>query len=67
LTVGILIAGPLTGGALNPARALGPMIVSGKLTDFWAYIIDPVLGAVLAAIIYNFILAGAEEPSEAES
>jgi MIP family channel proteins len=67
LTVGILIAGPLTGGALNPARALGPMIVSGKLTDFWAYIIGPIVGAILAAIIYNFILSGAEEPSEAES
>jgi MIP family channel proteins len=66
LTVGILIAGPITGGALNPARALGPMIVAGKYTDFWAYIIGPLAGAILAAALYSFVLAGAEEPSEAE-
>jgi MIP family channel proteins len=66
LTVGILIAGPLTGGALNPARALGPMVISGKTTDFWAYIAGPVVGAVIAAVLYTTLLVGAEEPSEAE-
>jgi MIP family channel proteins len=66
LAVGILIAGPLTGGALNPARALGPMIVSGKYTDYWAYIVGPLVGAILAAILYSLVLVGAEEPSEAE-
>lgn len=65
LTVGILIAGPLTGGALNPARALGPMIIAGEFNSFWAYIVGPIVGAILAAIIY-VVLAGAEEPSEAE-
>jgi MIP family channel proteins len=67
LTVGILIAGPITGGALNPARALGPMIVSGKFTDFWAYIVGPIVGAIIASTVYKFILVGGEEPSEAES
>jgi MIP family channel proteins len=66
LTVGILIAGPLTGGALNPARALGPMIVAGRETDWWCYVIGPVIGACAAAIIYGF-LNKAEEPSAAES
>jgi MIP family channel proteins len=66
LAVGILIAGPITGGALNPARALGPMIISGKYTDFWAYILGPLVGAILAAIIYSRLLVEAEEPSEAE-
>jgi MIP family channel proteins len=67
LAVGVLIAGPLTGGALNPARALGPMIIAGKYTSWWAYIVGPLTGAVLAAIIYAKLLVGAEEPSEAES
>jgi MIP family channel proteins len=67
LTVGILIAGPLTGGALNPARALGPMIIAGQLSHWWAYVIGPVVGAVLAAVVYDTVLANAEEPSEAES
>ncbi len=66
LAVGILIAGPLTGGALNPARALGPMIVAGKLTDYWAYIAGPIVGAMAAAILYSTLLIGGEEPSEAE-
>jgi MIP family channel proteins len=66
LAVGILIAGPLTGGALNPARALGPMIVAGKYTDFWAYIVGPIVGAVLAALIYTGLLSAGEEPSAAE-
>jgi MIP family channel proteins len=67
LAVGILIAGPLTGGALNPARALGPMLVAGKHTDWWAYIVGPIVGAVLAAVIYSGILVKAEEPSAAEN
>jgi glycerol uptake facilitator-like aquaporin len=32
LAAGVLIGGPLTGGGVNPARALGPMIVSGHLS-----------------------------------
>jgi MIP family channel proteins len=66
LAVGILIAGPLTGGALNPARALGPMIIAGTYTDFWAYIVGPIVGATLAAIVYSQVLVGAAEPSEAD-
>jgi MIP family channel proteins len=67
LAVGILIAGPLTGGALNPARALGPMLIAHKLTDWWAYSVGPIVGAVAAAILYDTVLAEAEEPSEFES
>ncbi|GAC1501677.1 MAG: hypothetical protein NVS1B10_05980 [Candidatus Saccharimonadales bacterium] len=66
LTVGILIAGPLTGGALNPARALGPMIITGKYSVVWAYILGPIVGAVVAAVLYTALLIGAEEPSVAE-
>jgi MIP family channel proteins len=67
LAVAILIGGPLTGGAVNPARALGPMIVAGDLTAWWAYLAGPILGAVLAAVIYQGVLAQAEEPSQNES
>lgn len=66
LAIGVIVAGPLTGGAVNPARALGPMIAAGTFTDFWAYIVGPVAGAILAAVLYARLLAGAEEPSEAE-
>jgi MIP family channel proteins len=67
LAVAIIIGGPLTGGAVNPARALGPMIVAGKFTDFWVYLVGPTVGAILAAVVYTGFLAGAEEPSEANT
>lgn len=62
LAAAVLIGGPVSGGAVNPARALGPMLVSGSLTDWWAYILGPVVGAVLAAIAYDRFLVGASTP-----
>lgn len=56
LGVGVLIAGPVTGGAVNPARALGPMIVAGKFTSFWVYLLAPVVGGIVAAVIHNWAL-----------
>ena len=43
-----LFAGPLTGASMNPARSLGPALVSGNLQGIWIYIIAPILGAYLA-------------------
>ena len=53
LACGVLIAGPVTGGSLNPARTLGPMIVAGRFDAVWVYILAPVVGAVLAALVYD--------------
>ena len=53
LACGVLIAGPVTGGSLNPARTLGPMIVAGQFTALWVYIVGPIVGAVLAALAYD--------------
>src|SRR5918993_121233 len=53
LACGVLIAGPITGGSLNPARTLGPMIVAGQFTAIWVYIVGPVIGSVLAALLYD--------------
>ena len=63
LAVGIFIAAPLTGGAVNPARAFGPALVSGTWTGFWAYVVGPLVGGVLAALVYDRLLAPAEAPS----
>ncbi|MFL0811045.1 MAG: aquaporin [Agarilytica sp.] len=43
-----LIAGPITGASMNPARSLGPALVSGQLQHLWLYILAPTLGAALA-------------------
>jgi MIP family channel proteins len=57
LAVGVFIAGPVTGGAVNPVRALGPMIVAGDLTSAWLYILGPIIGGVLAAFLYDRTMA----------
>src|SRR5215217_8206442 len=56
LACGVFIGGPLTGGGVNPARALGPMIVSGQLDDFWLYIVGPLIGGALAAFVAVYLL-----------
>lgn len=52
-----LIFGLATGGSFNPARWLGPALVSGQFDDFWLYILGPVIGAVAAMALYaRFVL-----------
>src|SRR5215210_5624712 len=60
LACGVLIAGPVTGGSLNPARTLGPMIVAGQFNALWVYILAPVLGGVLAAVLYERFVSEAD-------
>ena len=55
ITLGILAAGPLTGAAMNPARAFGPELVQGVWTDAWVYYVGPVLGGVVAALAYEWL------------
>jgi glycerol uptake facilitator-like aquaporin len=61
LTFNILMGGALTGAAFNPARALGPMVASGKFDDAWLYIIAPIVGAVIAAILHTSLRWLAQE------
>lgn len=49
----IMMGGPISGAAMNPARHLGPAIFSSQLGYSWIYWLGPVLGAVLAAQIYK--------------
>ena len=49
----ILMGGPISGAAMNPARHLGPALLGGGLENIWLYWLGPIIGAVLAAIIYK--------------
>src|SRR5215210_4715184 len=52
----ILVGGPLTGAAMNPARAFGPAVVSGQWQGHIAYWVGPILGALLAALLWQYLL-----------
>ena len=56
----MMIGGAFTGGAMNPARAFGPAVMSGNLDSLGAYFIGPILGAVLAAQLWDKILLRGE-------
>jgi glycerol uptake facilitator-like aquaporin len=56
LAAGVLIAGPLTGGAANPARWLGPAVASMDFDGFWVYWIGPIVGALLGGFAYQYLL-----------
>lgn len=62
LAAGIFVAGPLTGGAVNPARAFGPDLLAGEIGPLWLYLVAPVVGGVLAALLYDRVLSPAEPP-----
>jgi aquaporin TIP len=51
----ILIGGPLTGAAMNPARAFGPQLVGGEWADAWIWYLAPLIGGGLAALAYEFL------------
>jgi MIP family channel proteins len=53
LTFNILMGGALTGAPFNPARALGPMVATGRFTDAWLYLVAPVVGAIVAAAVHS--------------
>nr|QKE23016.1 aquaporin 14 [Morone saxatilis]QKE23018.1 aquaporin 14 [Dicentrarchus labrax] len=56
-TAGVLIGVRFSGASMNPARSLGPAIITGFWENHWVYWIGPVLGAILAGVSHEFFFA----------
>lgn len=67
VTLDIMAIGPLTGAAMNPARAFGPALVSGAWANQWVYWVGPLLGGAVAAVLQSgFFLTPAPSPAVEE-
>jgi glycerol uptake facilitator protein len=65
----VMLFGPLTGGSLNPARWFGPALIGDAFNGFsdsWPYVIGPLVGAIVAAAVYRFVIAGPQYAEGAE-
>lgn len=69
ITLMLMIFGPVTGCSINPARWLGPAMVRSLYIDSLTYLIGPLIGAALAALLYRYVLAPEEmaEPAATAS
>jgi MIP family channel proteins len=63
ITMDILFAGPFTGGAMNPARAFGPALAAHHWTNHGVYWVGPLLGGVLAGVIYDRLYLRDQPPA----
>jgi len=61
----VLVGGPLTGAGFNPARWFGPALVSGEWGGVWPYLAGPVVGSLVAVLVFRFVLEpGGPAPTE---
>jgi MIP family channel proteins len=64
-TVGLdaMFGGPVSGASMNPARSLGPALISGDLHALWLYVVAPIVGAALGALAYQFVRGEQVQPA----
>jgi MIP family channel proteins len=58
----VLMGGPLTGAAMNPARWFGPAVAAGAYDNWYVWWIGPLLGGIAAAVLYRYVFEGEAEP-----
>lgn len=55
--LGVIVGGPITGGAMNPARVFGPAVASGLFDNHLVWWVGPISGGLLAGFVYDKFLA----------
>ncbi len=78
ITIDVFVGGPITGAAMNPARAFGPEVAANFWGNGWIYWVGPIVGALIAALGYEYLYlrptrppaigtpeSGVDEPGEA--
>ena len=53
VTIAALFIGDLTGASLNPARSIGPMLMSGNFENLLFYLVIPPIGCVIASYLFG--------------
>lgn len=56
VTLGALFIGDLTGASLNPARSIGPMLISGNFENILFYLVIPPIGCIISAYLFRFFI-----------
>jgi len=65
ITMDIFAVGPVSGAAMNPARWFGPALVDSNYSDFWIWIVGPIVGALLAGFLWSNVLFTGEPEASA--
>ncbi|XP_027152441.1 probable aquaporin NIP-type [Coffea eugenioides] len=55
ILINVLVAGPVSGASMNPARSIGPAIIMNEYKGLWIYIVGPLLGTIAGGFTYNLI------------
>ncbi|XP_050259628.1 probable aquaporin NIP-type [Quercus robur] len=55
ILLNVLVAGPISGASMNPARSIGPAVVKHVYKGLWVYVVGPIIGTIAGALAYNLI------------
>ena len=62
ITIDVFVGGPVTGAAMNPARAFGPEVAGNTWTGWWIYWVGPIAGALVASLVYEYLYLRPVQP-----
>ena len=62
ISIDVFVGGPVTGAAMNPARAFGPELAGNVWTGWWIYWIGPIAGALVASLVYEYLYLRPVQP-----